>query len=57
MTENGIDPETVFLDYHSCTEEELGLYGSEHSKFYPILDEDLALLTLVKAEFLCFDQS
>ena len=43
------------LALYKCTEDDLGLNGSEKSKFYPINEEEEIILDELKDLFYCFD--
>ena len=49
--------ENLIIDYHPCSEEELGLTEGEDANIYPISEGDVSTVKKYKHLFYCFDQS
>ena len=47
----------VLIDSHKCTEEELGLNGSDNAKFYPLDQDSSKVIRKAKNLLYCFDLS
>ena len=49
--------ENLIIDYHPCSEEELGLTEGEDANIYPISEGDVSTVKKYKHLFYCFDHS